>query len=464
VEGESIQDMKSLHLIRIGLLAFYLLGFIVNSFVNIPFLLEIRAVAALIFFGCSFRLLKPLNAKICFSLLCIGLCLLTLRENGFGFWGRAVVENAGIISLILMVPLLGLILRYAPYEEVIGNIATRYIRSEFGYYTTILLVVNLFSTLMSMAAVPFCYQLIRANATKYSKTILAKALSRGFCANMLWCPNFITVAVVLQYLNLSWNELAPTGFFFSLVALALALVIEKFSLTRSDENEVRDAAPQPVETELSQGELKYLYWLGLQILLVLLLVSFLSYSLGKNVFVTVPLVSLLFPLILALLLRKLPMFWDGIEKYLTTTLPGMANEFMLFSAVGFFGFALAGTTLAKSAIDNLLVYFSAYQSIIPLLIIWTVAGLSMIGIHPIITIPSLAICLADTTLGMSNIQLAIPLMTGYIIYLILSPVSSMSMLIAGLLGRSVFDVSVRINLTYSVALSISTVLILKLLA
>ena len=112
---------------------------------------------------------------------------------------------------------------------------------------------------------------------------------------------------------------------------------------------------------------------------------------------------------------------------------------------------------------NLLGSFAHYPLMAPFLIIWTVGLLAMVGIHPIITISSLGICLANVKIGLSDSQIAISLMTGYLMYLLTSPFSSMSMIVSSLLGKSVFEVSVKLNLGYAVFISVTITVLLFLL-
>ena len=443
---------------RASLLVLFVTGYLVNFFVKIPFLPEARAFTALVFFSCSIFLLKPINKKMCILLVGAGVVLLLSNDAGIKDWVRAITENSGLISLLLTVPLLGLILGYASYEEAISALAVRYIRSEFGYYAAVVTIVNLLGTFLNMAAAPLCYHMIKHIAQNYDASLTAKALGRGFSANLLWSPNLIAVAVSLQYVNLSWYELAPVGILFSLIAFLLTLGLGKAVLSRK-KPDIFQAAGKSTEA-FPASYSKVLTVLGVQIVLVLSAVLVLDYSIGKNVLVAVSLVSFFAPLLIALITGKIAVFNKGMEKYFSITLPSMANEFMLFSCVGFFGYSLGTTDFGKALMSKLLGIFALYPDIAPFLIIWTIGLLAMIGVHPIITISSLGICLANGKIGLTELQVAMSLMTGYMMYLLTSPFSSMTMILSGLLDKNVFDVSVRINLGYAMLVSLTITILL----
>ena len=452
-----------MQIFRTSLLILFIVGYLVNFFLKVPFLPEIRAALALMFFCVSFWLLKPLNRKMCLALSALGAFLLLTHDSGLNIWTRAIVENSGLISLLLTVPLLGLILQYAPYEDAITAVAGRYIRSDFGYYAATLTIVNLLGTFLSMAAAPLCYHMTKNIAAKYDWHDAAKAMSRGFGANLLWSPNLIAVAIALQYINLSWYEVAPVGIALSAVVFFLTLGLAKVQMLHKARSASAGSEGEESAEPVPKGQRRLLGVLGLQIVLVLLAVVFLDYAIGKQVFVAVSMVSFFIPLLIAGFSGKIGAFRRGMKNYFRITLPAMANEFMLFTCVGFFGFALGTTDFGNTLMANLLGSFAHYPLMAPFLIIWTVGLLAMVGIHPIITISSLGICLANVKIGLSDSQIAISLMTGYLMYLLTSPFSSMSMIVSSLLGKSVFEVSVKLNLGYAVFISVTITVLLFLL-
>ena len=445
-----------MQIFRASLLVLFIAGYIVNFFVKTAFLPELRAALSLLFFCSSFWLLKPLNRKMCLLLSAIGAYLLFTHDAGLNAWVRAIIENSGLISLLLTVPLLGLILQYAPYEEAITALAGRYIRSGFGYYATVVTIVNILGTFLSMASVPLCYHMTKNIAANFKVSLTAKALSRGFCANLLWSPNLIAVAVSLQYINLSWYEVAPFGIAMSVVVYLLALGLGRMNMPSA----ASFLPATHVENSFPADHRRILFQLGFQIVVVLAAVLFLDYAVGKNILVAVSLAAFFVPLLIAAATRNLHIFRRGMKNYFAFTLPAMANEFMLFTCVGFFGFALGATDFGKALLARLLDLFAPYPDIAPFLIIWTIGLLAMLGIHPIITISSLGICLGNINIGLSNVQVAISLMTGYIMYSLTSPFSSMTMLVSSLLGQNVFDVSVKINLGYALLVSVVITILL----
>jgi hypothetical protein len=309
---------------------------------------------------------------------------------------------------------------------------------------------------MSLAAIPFTNQLISSVAVKYPAGILYRALTRGFVVNMFWSPNLISIAVVLQYVNISWQELASVGVIFSVLAFLAACLVEKYDAPAGEQCQTdKLASTEQIDVIPAKSDSRmYISALVIQVALILVALVILSRNVGKSIYITMAIVAVVMPFLFALVLGKIGIYRQRLSDYFSSTLPGMCNEFMLFISIGFFGYALAQSPMI-AVVQAQLGKISAYSpSVLVLMIIATIAGLSMFGIHPIITISSLAIALGKMDIGLSNIQLAITLITGYITYLLLSPFSSMVMIMSGLFGQSVYIVGLRLNWRYALVLSL----------
>ncbi len=420
------------------------------------------AITAITLFCLNFQQLKPLNRTMIIVLLTVSGFLIWSIPGSFD-WSRAVVENAGIITLLLTAPMLGSILSYAPYEKVILSLADRYIRTNYIFYVMILCLVGFLGMLMNLAAVPFVNQLVVPLMTRFPSTILHQALFRGYIINLFWAPNMICVAVVLQYMNISWQELAPTGIAFSVLAFITACIVGKYEISVDELCQCRSDSVEQVSFIYDREDnRKHIFLLLIQVILVFAVLILLPRYAGTNIYRSLAIAAVVMPFLFALILKKIGVYRQSVGYYVKNTLPGMCNEFLLFTSIGFFGFALAQSP-AIGIVQAQLAGISDYSSgILALLIISLIAGLSVIGIHPIISISSFAIAFADWNMGLSSLQLSITLLTGYIMYFLLSPFASMILLMSGLTRQSVYAVGLKMNSRYAliVALMVSGVVYL----
>ena len=140
--------------------------------------------------------------------------------------------------------------------------------------------------------------------------------------------------------------MAPVGIALSAVVFFLTLGLAKVQMLHKARPASAGSEGEESAEPVPKDQRRLLGVLGLQIVLVLLAVVFLDYAIGKQVFVAVSMVSFFIPLLIAGFSGKIGAFRRGMENYFRITLPAMANEFMLFTCVGFFGFALGQQILA----------------------------------------------------------------------------------------------------------------------
>ncbi|MDF2500372.1 MAG: hypothetical protein K0Q77_1086 [Anaerosporomusa subterranea] len=441
--------------LKSALIALFILSFVLKSFIPLAFLSTFMAILAGLVFCLSVQELKPLTRNMIILLL-IGSGFFIWSGPGNFDWGRAVIENAGIVTLLLTAPMLGAILYYAPYEAALVALSNRYIQTSYMFYVLTLALVASFCSLMSLAAIPFTNQFISSVAAKYPPGILHQALTRGFAINLFWSPNLISVAVVLQYVNISWQELASAGLAFSALTFIAACVVGKYD-TPPDKPyraEQLTSAEQDQAMAGKSDSRRYISSLVIQVVLVLVALAALTRYAGKSIYVIMAIIAAVMPFLFALALGKVVIYRQRLADYFSNTLPGMSNEFMLFLGIGFFGYALAQSPTIAVVQTQLATINDFRPAVLVLMIIATIAGLSMTGIHPIITISSIAIAFGKMDIGLSNVQLAITLITGYIMYLLLSPFSSMVMIMSGLSGQNVYKMGLKLNVRYALVLSL----------
>lgn len=446
--------MKQLQILKSVLIVTYILAFLLKAFLPLAFLPAFMGIVAALVFCISFRELKPLNRNMIILLLMVSGYFIWSGPGNFD-WGRAITENAGIITLLLTAPMLGSILNYAPYETVLLSLANRYIQTSYVFYVVALVLVAFLCALMNLAAIPFALQLLSTVAANYPTVTLYRALTRGFAFNLFWTPNLVCVAVVLQYVHITWQELVPAGMFFSVLSFIAASVVGKFDVPPGEISPKELTKDAEMSKSLSQqsDSRRYVMMLLLQVVLILgALMTLIQYG-NKSIYVTVALIAWAMPLLFALFLGKVAIYRQNLTSYLAKILPNMSSEFMLFSSIGFLGYALAQSPAIAFVQSHLVVLSSFSPSVLVVLIIATIAGLAMTGIHPIITISSVAIALGKVDIGLSSLQFAVSLITGYIMYLLLSPFSSMVMLLSALSRKNVYEMGLSLNWRYAVVLA-----------
>ncbi|MGE4283664.1 MAG: hypothetical protein AB7G87_08080 [Clostridia bacterium] len=406
----------------------------------------------------SFPKVKSFNKYLSSILMISGAYLLIKSQISLGEWAEALVKNAGLTVLLLSVPLLSIIFRLEDFSSHISSFARKHIKSDFSFYTLTLLLNNFFGIILNVASFPMVHKLLENISGKHPRKAYYKALTRGFCLAQLWAPNFVVMAIVLQYSGLEWHSYVPVGILLSVIGTSISTILAKIDTQKHKDETLSEIIIQKeenIEGDL-QGVLKVI---SIAVFLILFIIGF-QYLSGKSILVIVPLASVIFPIALAVLLRKLETYKEGFKEYFNTILPRKNSEIILFTAVGFFGYALSSSGADKYI--PLIIKSTGISNpaiLIPFIIL-LIFTLSMIGFHPILTISAISIAYSAGAIPISQIQLAAVFSIGYFSYTLLSPFSGMILAVASLERKNPLDVGIKINLIFWVLfICISSVVI-----
>ncbi len=434
-----------------ALLFLYLAAFIANTFSPSAgaryLMVAILAAVHLLAFARVKRASKIISAALTF----LGVLLMAGNGAAADDWVNAWLNNAPVICLLLTVSLFTIPLYFEPYHEALATNVTRLAKSPFQFYALTLGLTTALASLLNVASLPFVHNLFKETAARYGEGAVAKALIRATAVDMFWSPAFISVAIVMQYGNVSWFELLPSGI---LVAVAAFLVALAFGAV-----EFRSGMQAQAE-EGNGASATILGKLLLQLAILMVFIALLQYFTHKSALVTVPLVSFTGPLLLAAIFSRLRVWAARLGEYFRTSLPNSYGEVILFTSFGFFGYAL-GLSAVKDYIP-LAIRFLGFDS--PLVLIPLITFLTtfpcLFGIHPLITISTVAIALPPGSVALSNLQMAGVLLLGYVCYGNLSPFSAVNLVILGLTKEEPLKATLLRNWPYAFAVTAAATVIL----
>lgn len=438
--GNGIQKIKAF------LMLCYIILFIMDSFVHIKLWTILLAPIIITLFLASFPKAKSSNKYLSSILVISGVYLLIRSLMPLSLWAEALVKNAGLTVLLLSVPLLSIIFYLEDFSSHISNFARKHVKSSFSFYVFTFLIINFFGTIMNVASISMVHKLLESISGKHPKKVYYRALTRGFCLAQLWGPNFMAVAIILQYSELEWHAYAPFGILLLAAGMVLSIAMEKIAAKRH-KDEVLSQTIMEVNETADGGSKGLIRAFGLSAFLIISIIS-IQYLSGKSILVVVPFASLAFPVLLALLFRKFCIYKERFKEYFNATLPNMNNEIILFTSVGFFGHALS-ISGADSYIPLIIksTGISSSALLIPF-IITLILMLSMIGLHPILIVSAISIAYSAGAIPLSQMQLATVFSTGYFAYTLLSPFSALILAVASLEHKNPLEVGINLNLNF----------------
>lgn len=433
----------------------YILLFLINSFYPLVIFNYLLSAFTLLIFITGLFYMNSFNKYVSLVLISLGTFFLCLNNATLMDFSIAFVHNSGLVSLLLTIPMLGIVFHYDDYDKYVMNLTMKYMNTELKFYTVTTLITSFFGVFTNLGSIPFVYQLLIKHSKSFPEQLFFKAINRGFFSNMLWAPSCIAVAVIIQYFGLSWQEIAPVGLMLAFSAYILGLIIEKLMSKTKENQKLSDVT---TNTSTRKDTLK------LAVLVFTLIASaiILDLVIGKSFLIIMCLISLIVPVVFAFFYNKFYVLKKEMKNYLLS-LNDKNNEFILFSSIGFFAYALRFTNIGEYiilVINNL--GFTSSLTLIPLFIT-LVLGLSIIGVHPIITISTIALNIPINELPISLEQLAFSLLIGYSLYQLVSPFSTAVLILTSLTHENPLKISIKINKLFVISYIILSTLLLILI-
>ena len=297
---------------------------------------------------------------------CLGLYLCALLLLGLAWSLGAELEAA-----TLFLPNVDMVTLFAAVSFL--NLATGSLAQNRGTWQgwkgvwSTLLGVNLLGAVINMSVLFVVGdRLARQGMLERRQVIM---LSRIYCSAAFWSPFFIAMAVAVTYApGLIFSHLLPFGILGSVAAMVItALEVRRLGVDGFE------GYPLRLQTLMLPG------LLALSVILGRLLWPVLS---------IVGIISLAPPVISLLLMAKqnLPL---ALRRQVTERLPAMGSQIVLFLGAGLLAAGIGGLTQVWSPAP-LLAMFHHFGVLEATLTVALILAIAYLGVHPIITISSLA--------------------------------------------------------------------------
>ena len=378
--------------------------------------LVLMAVVIVLSFAASTGSARTIGALL-FSL---SIALLVYSQAPLDIWKQALRENAYLIVMFIMVPLLGIPVQDGGYSESLRGMFARYASTGSRYYALVSIMSAFVGVLISIAAVPLTYEMSRASRHSDDKKLLSSALSRGFVTCMIWAPTSATIALVVQLTGIDWVDFFPC-------ALACALVAGTvgFLMTLAREK-TADAPSGRVEEPVGAFDARKVVELGAGALL--------------------------------LIVKRLPTYVKEFKgDYFNNKLPQVKNQILLFAGAGFLAQSIGYSHVGDAMAEVLLQLTGQNVLLLTIAIIAVTLATSAAGIHPIAVVAVVGGAISASECGVTPVYLALVLSISWAMGNALSPASANVIAVSDMVGQSPIKVGLRWNGPY--VLVTTTVLI-----
>ena len=427
-------------LLRQAIIAFALLR-LINYFLSLPPLNYLSAIfLALIMLRALPKLDKP-TALVVTGLFLIGSVLLIRSRSPWEIWIDALLKNADLVTLFICVPMMSMPFFYEDYQSELKTLVQTRMQNILGFCLLVSVCVHFLAVLISVGAMAIMYELMHPYAELYrSEDTFLRSLTRAYNASGFWSPAWASMIVLNAQLRVPWVSLIPVGLAFSAIFIGLDMggIFLRQRLHPDDYPRLQAEEGARVEWR----KLRIMVILAVALIGMIILLNLVT---PWDLLIIVPIVSIAFPLLSALLQRHLPEYGAGVVNYYRNSLLKVQGQCALFTAAGFLGKALdvsgMGALLPKLLPQFLTVYPTLMIAAIMLLLILP----SLVGIHPAAAGTALVLAVTPASLGLSLMTFSLTVLAGFLIAIMVSPFSANILMIAGLTGRPSWSISLGLN-------------------
>lgn len=428
------------HLTR-WVLIFFALVYLLNYFMPIEALKYLGSILLLYVVVQAMGRLPKVNRRVVLGLFLIGAVLLFYKGASPLEWIISFTKNANLVTLFICVPMMSMPFFYEDYQGELKNVAQTRMRQLLPFCMLVALSTHILGVLISVGAVAIIYELMSPNAKLYhAEDIFLTTLLRSYNTSGFWSPAWASVVVVTTQLEISWIRLIPIGVGLALFMNLLDMLSVFLKTKREPQRYVCEAGSE--DTTVNWKRIVIMLVLALTLIALIVLLSVIT---PWNLMIIIPLVSISFPILIALIQRRGLEYKQGIAKYYNHGLVKVQNEVTLFTAAGFLGKALEYSGVGEMLPGLIPSWMQSYPPLLLASIMLMIILPSLIGIHPVVTGTALVTAVVPAAFGLSNMTFALTVLTGWLLAILLSPFSATALMASGFTGKASWSISLGLN-------------------
>jgi len=433
------------------------------------------AALALVDVFVEWQSIVPLTAGLTFVFLCleignapptpriIGLLLIGFGLAAAGYGGQFEIatldgfaRSKTFVLLFFAVAWLQIPARESPALKAAREVITRqppgrrFLVAAFG--------VHALGSVLNLAGLSLVATMIDRKLDPSLLRRLTTALMLGFTSASSWSPFYVSMVVVLTALpNLKWIEIAPFGFLFAMLAIIGGFIYDRMMWRRSGNASVKQGVALSLRDKLRSVGI-----LGFLAVLVVGLVEAAGISIPVALGLIAPPFALMWRASMAPNRANRLAEMRALATQVVCGLPSLRNEVLIFVGATVFGVGIAALIPADNLGGLLNTWLTSIDARLAALT-FGIAGLSMVGLHPVIVVILVGEVLPPEILGAPDWIIGIALLGVWGLSTMINPYSATTLYLARISGMSSYTMAWRWNPPFVfIAISIITLGVISL--
>lgn len=413
----------------------------VNYFCEALSLQVISCAIMLLVVGLSLKKINPMTGRVSLLMFAIGTAMLVLSGATARQWVAALLKNGNLVTLLTMAPMLSTPFFYEDYQSELKTLAQVKMQNLLSFLLLLSLSSHLLGVLVSIGAVIIVYDLLHPFGKLYgAEKDFVTTITRSYSSSGFWSPGWACVIVYSAYPDVKWLKVIPIAIVFSLLFNGISLAGIALKMRKSPGSYPRLTAPEG--TKVNVGKIVTMLLLAVGMIGTIILVDVIT---GWDLMLVVPVAAVLFPLIASSVQNKWPAYRRGMQNYYDKSLMKVPAQVALYATAGFLGKAMEISGVGAQIPKLLPPFLTAYPPLMVLALTLLLVLPALVGIHPVATGTAMVAALSPAALGLTNYTFSLAIIFGWIMGVMLSPLSSQTLILSAETGRSNWDVSVGAN-------------------
>lgn len=415
----------------------------------------------------SLPLMEKAFQKSSLVFLLVGVILMLVDKQPFTAWIAGMNSMLIVSSIVVIMQLFSIPINAGNYHAALENLLFKRVNKESTLFVITSVVTHLFSSFLLMGTIPVMFSLmgdlLKKKVSDYERFIIT-TLTRSFSLVVLWAPGAVNILLALKATGAKWVDLFLPGVILSVLGLGTSYIIElKLKRLGGSIGQGNNEAEQSTDQRLDKGALvKGISILGVVAALVLLTALFEKMNISDSSTHRIMMAGIIVVSLWILVYAKNERLGCAFKDYWQNGVYKVIDLSGLFAAMGIFSEALGRSTVMEWIQGTLPAYAAVVDILFPLLIPAIILILSMIGVHPYISIVMMGKILASIPMTMAPALLALTLLIGGTVSYIISPFAGTVLIISRYLQRKPLSI-IRENWIFSLIFLLEGALLIYLM-
>lgn len=379
------------------------------------------------------------------ALLLLSAGLMIYSRADMRSWMDALTRNGLLTALFTFGNLLHIPFRFNTYQMELKNVAKLYMHSILTFHLMVSIPTHTFAAITGFATLGIMYHLFHETSNLYkADDEFIATLVRSYASSGFWGTSWVSVMLVVQELHIPWPRLILLAIPFTVTAFAINLASLKLRMLRSP-----GCYPTLKPDSDTVVDWRKIIIMATMILIIVGTTLVANLITGWSLLAIVPLVSLIFPPLAALVQRKGQRYREELKDFGQVGLFRSRTNVCLFTAAGLLAHALDISGVGEAIGQLIPSFLTRWPALMAMAIMLLIIIPGQLGIHPVAIGTTLVTTINPAAVGLTVPSFALAIICGWLLSNMTSPFSAINLTMSGITGKNSWYTGLKLNWRYS---------------